>query len=548
MIWTLQRYISRELFKTFALTAIGLTLTFSLCGGAMNMIEAEVLSAVEMIRILTFVLPVAVTMMLPVSALFACAIVYGRFAADNEFDACRASGVNINRLLAPAMALSIGTCIFTFTFVNYILPSFVERLDEMVRKDVHKIVTQALATRGYFSYGPYVLSAGRAEAEESDGDGHNISIRNARFMEIERGNLTRAGTADQVYIQFWADAGSNEPIASAVMYDIRALDIQRLQYYQLREQAFDPMMIPSPLHQDPKWLNLPDLIYFRNHPAELAVVQRTLTRIRRLVRESVFYRHMIEELTGPDRMLRLGGEQRSYELRAERVSPDRVDPSLDDFRPRLQNATIIERWPGGERRYSAEWCSVRVEEGYRGGADQAQILLQNVEFTDARDLAATVSRRRVDLEPVPIPAFVAEEEARIPDDVLIGTDAALGEDPEPLGLGRQLDDVRVNIHRELIRISLRINGIIHSRLAFSFSVLVTLVLAAALGIIFRGGQFLTAFVISFIPGLIVVVLNIMGRQLAKDVETVTAGIGAIWGGIVLLGIADVIILKWFLRR
>ena len=73
MLKTLQWYIARELFKTFALTAFGLTLVFSLCGGVLNMIQAEVLTAVQVMRILTFVLPVATTLTLPVAALYASA-------------------------------------------------------------------------------------------------------------------------------------------------------------------------------------------------------------------------------------------------------------------------------------------------------------------------------------------------------------------------------------------------------------------------------------------------------------------------------------------
>ena len=106
MVGILQRYIARELLKTFGLATIALTLTFSLCGGVMNMIQAELLTAVQIARMMAFVLPIATTLTLPVAALYACANVYGRLVADNEFDACKASGINIHRLLAPAMALS----------------------------------------------------------------------------------------------------------------------------------------------------------------------------------------------------------------------------------------------------------------------------------------------------------------------------------------------------------------------------------------------------------------------------------------------------------
>src|SRR5690349_12544578 len=107
MLKTLQFYVSRELIKTFLLAAVGLTLVFSLCGGVLNMIQAEVLTVIQVAQIFGFIVPLSLTLTLPVAALFACAMVYGRLAADNEFDACRASGVNIFRLLIPAMGLSV---------------------------------------------------------------------------------------------------------------------------------------------------------------------------------------------------------------------------------------------------------------------------------------------------------------------------------------------------------------------------------------------------------------------------------------------------------
>jgi hypothetical protein len=135
------------------------------------------------------------------------------------------------------------------------------------------------------------------------------------------------------------------------------------------------------------------------------------------------------------------------------------------------------------------------------------------------------------------------------------TDAELIGDPRPggqnlpdLGLGRRVHNARISGGRDLLRIGLEIKGIIHSRLAFSASVLVTLIFAAALGIIFRGGQLLTAFTISFIPGLLVVIMNIMGRQLAEKSGTALIGITIIWAGIGLVAIADAVVLTRFLRR
>ncbi|HSW44147.1 MAG TPA: LptF/LptG family permease, partial [Phycisphaerae bacterium] len=185
MIGILQRYITRELAKTFVLAAIGLTLTFTLCGGVLNMVRAEVLTAVQLLRILGFVLPISLTLTLPISALFACAIVYGRLAADNEFDACRASGINIHRLLAPAIGLSLFTAAFTYTFTNHLIPLFIERLDELVRRDIQKIVYSALSNQGHLKFRDYVLYAGDTYLDEEDAETKSIIVQQAAFLQLE---------------------------------------------------------------------------------------------------------------------------------------------------------------------------------------------------------------------------------------------------------------------------------------------------------------------------------------------------------------------------
>jgi hypothetical protein len=153
---------------------------------------------------------------------------------------------------------------------------------------------------------------------------------------------------------------------------------------------------------------------------------------------------------------------------------------------------------------------------------------------------------------------VAEYEERITDAELLQLSLLEGDGPPKAEeLGQHMDDMDLGskLHRErvealaaLIKMKQEVIGVLHSRLAFSASALVTLVLASAMGIIFRGGQFLTAFVISFVPGLVVVVLNIMGRHLSENTGTHLLGIGIMWAGIVALAFIDGVILTRYLKR
>ena len=59
---------------------------------------------------------------------------------------------------------------------------------------------------------------------------------------------------------------------------------------------------------------------------------------------------------------------------------------------------------------------------------------------------------------------------------------------------------------------------------------------------------MTAFGISFVPGLMMTVLIIMGRQLAENTNTSTVGIAIIWGGLAAMALVDVGVMTRFLRR
>ncbi len=556
MILTLQVYITRELLKTFALTAIGLTLTFSLCGGVMNMIQVEVLTAVEVMRILTFVLPIATTLTLPVAALFACAVVYGRFAADNEFDACKASGINIQRLLLPAAGLSLLTAGFTFTFANFVIPSFIAGLQAMVRKDIQKIVASALTTQRHLKYGDYVLYARYCRPIGDGAELKALHVEQAAFLMFDHDELTHCGTAEEVYVEFRGEAERDRPTVEAAMHNVLALDVRHRRLDELPRQRFNPVAIPSRIDFDLQWLTLRELMHFRTRPVELPQITGQLERLRQLTRDMVFYQHAYRQVTGPEKVLRLGEGERRYEIRAARAEQD-----PDNLRVQLQGVVIRQWWDGRRRDFRADRCTLRVKRGFAEVPDSVHMTLTGqVRWTDAADPSRVNEPKEFALESPPVPAAVLARADAISTAELLGLpcreDGRL--DPSPalagglkipsLELGRMLDDARRGLLAEVVKQTLKIRSIIHSRLAFSASAMVTLVLAAGLAIVFRGGQLLTAFIISFFPGLMVVVMNIMGRQLSENAATHFVGLGVIWAGIGLLAAADVVVLTRLLRR
>jgi lipopolysaccharide export LptBFGC system permease protein LptF len=500
------------------------------------MIRIEGASANQLWTMMGFVLPVATTLTLPVAALFAAAITYGRLSADNEFNACRSSGINVHVLFLPAVVISVGSAVFTFYCSHFVIPSFVRGVDQMVRKDLPKIVTLALQTQGHLKYGDVVVGAERIEPvspERTKAGTKQFLIHGARVMQLEDDDLARYLSSEAALLTF--DEQNGMPHIQCDMMNVDIYDrTQNLAWHQAR-QGFD-RMIPLPTKVKEKWFDLPALLRYRARPQDLPDMRNQMDRLRGAVLEALVYRQVRDDLVTQGEF-RFGGDENHYRLTAGGVSLDVRDkhPSFKDPVLEHRKGDIVER-------FTADRGYLRVEERYRSEAPEIQLVLdENVIRVDLNDPDARVELSEYEPEPV---AVAPEQVAR----AAAVSDARLLDRQESLGLSKRVDDQQVSLSKEIEKRVHRIIGVIHSRSAFCFSVLLLVPLGAALGIVFRGGHVLTAFGISFVPGLVITVLIIMGRQLAENSGTSAIGVGIIWGSLAAMALVDVVVMTWFVRR
>lgn len=583
----LQLYVTRELLKTFALAAFGLTLVLSLCGVMANLAKAEsveVLTAVDVLQILWLVQPMVLTVTFPVSALFACAIVYGRLAADNEFDACKASGVNIHRLLAPAFILSLFTAGFAFLFSNYVIPESAERIAAMIRQDLPRIAFQALKNKGAFKVDAksrgYLSSDGKKSGRVqvlhadkaslgTDDDRKVLALWDAVFLDLRNDEVVLCGTAKQVRTDFVNNPAKGEPVVQAVLTGIRGIDFSSPEprLNQGGENTLSVTELPSMLPYNPTWLTLADLLRYLHDPVELPPIRVFLSSLREEVRDQVFYRRLHDVLDGQGKVLRFEEGKRRCEIAAGGSQVvDRDFQTQKDSYLKLEKVTVTDRWvdeKGKDRRreYRADLAQLKLGRNPANTREVVWIRLQDkVLFTDSIEPSKQVPRSSINLEPVSASPELLDGDKSYTDEQLLGLDAVAGKKIRsreqlaallpPLGFGPQVELLRMKALAKLILLKHELAGTLHARMGLSLSALVTLVLASALGIILRNGQFLTAFVISFLPGLVVVGMNIAGRKLSESPHEYLhlSGVGVIWVGVVLLVLVDIIVLMKYLRR
>ena len=85
---TLFWYLFKDLLRIFFM-ASGVIAGIMSLGGLLRPLTHQGLDASQVGRVLTYLMPAMSTYSLPIAALFATAIVYGRLSADNELTACR---------------------------------------------------------------------------------------------------------------------------------------------------------------------------------------------------------------------------------------------------------------------------------------------------------------------------------------------------------------------------------------------------------------------------------------------------------------------------
>jgi lipopolysaccharide export LptBFGC system permease protein LptF len=112
-----------------------------------------------------------------------------------------------------------------------------------------------------------------------------------------------------------------------------------------------------------------------------------------------------------------------------------------------------------------------------------------------------------------------------------------------------LRDVKSIRERDIRKLQGSILGEMHGRIAYGLSCFLLVASGAALGMLYRGGQILSAFALSAIPAAIVIVMVLMGKEMLSNPGVDRAyGLAAVWSGIVLLTLGNIALYARIIRR
>lgn len=547
MTYILQKYVLKELLRGFLLTAIALTCMMGFGGGVMDMLRSQGITAHEMLTLMVYLIPFVLAYSLPIAALFSTTITYGRLSADNEINACRASGVNIYRLFVPAIILSILVSGITFWLVNYQIPHLAARIEQIVKRDIQTLVYLELKNRGFKAQMQYALHCGRINSvilPETQPDGTlsagQIELGQVAFLRHERGMPVFYGTAKTALILFETD--KNNPTVSIHLNQVRAFNEDRGEMTQVDYFPIGPILLPPLTASKLKFLSLPTLRAIREDPLRYDRVKDAQTALMTTLKNSLIYQDIARQLE----------EKRQCELKdvnGRSVCTFTADGyaanQRKDGRIRLEGNVIVQYYPPHDAatKYLAKAADISASALSEKADPTIDLELKDARVTEVKDkdFSRAVYHDQIRVGPLQAPAAALETARRMTTVELLSPTA------KNLDLNADLIKRRLIFAREREGTIGKCTAEIHSRMAFSCSALVLLTLGAGLGIIFRGGHFVSAFGLSFIPMLVVILLIMTGKQYCGAGLT-QVGTIVIWLGLGLVAVANVVILGKYLRR
>ncbi|NLF33217.1 MAG: LptF/LptG family permease [Planctomycetes bacterium] len=550
MIATLYKYLGRDLLRTAVLAVAAFTLVMTTFA-VIEPLRKQGLQATQALRLFVYLLPVMCSLTLPIAAVFSATFTYGRFSMDNELTACRAGGVSTYSLLIPAAILGLAVGGSTIYLNNELAPKLARRGEQTVKANLQGLLYQKLRTDGFIRFDAWLLHADAVDLDTGrlhgvvavDGDAENASFY----------------TASTAVVEFLQEGDQTEVRVLAI--HPTSGEQQGFMIYETSQWSIGPFPIGQPFREKAAFYDWDELQAIKANPMSSEVVAGKLQHIQRLLLADELYREMADTLNAGQvyelTQAEGGRPQRyRYQFRCSTAWIDRdhhlvlggSTSDLSDPRP----VALDVYTPDGSlhRSFHSRLAHLKVSRPREGawsvgaGAAQAPLIsvtLEDVEVleADAADMRPS-SNRRVNFGELEMPEGIARQRRTVDLETLYNR-------PEdyPAVLAES-EDLREYIETDLRP---RVIAEMHGRLAYGVGCLLLVPIGAALGLVYRGGHLLSAFALSCIPAMVLVILMVMGKQMiANPGARDAAGIAAIWGGVVLLGALAAYLYGVALRR
>jgi lipopolysaccharide export LptBFGC system permease protein LptF len=537
------------LAKVTLLALVAFTLVLTVIAIIEPLRKQQGLAADQVLALFGYLLPVMLTMTLPVGAMLATTIVYGRFSQDNEFLACRASGISTLNLLRPAMVLGLIVTGCSVILSNFVAPNMVTG-SRVAIENARGMAYRQLRSRSYLKEGSWIVHADYVD-EQNDvlhgfvladtKDENHIKIIAASKAAV---NLSQAG--DDLYIRW---VGTN-PVVLRTGSQIQVNE----------ESQPGAMSLLNPLQVRAMMMDWSRMIQTLNSPYTYAGIARELTDIRREilhdnlardVESSITqgrpYRGLIREQTLPG----MAVVREQYVVSAPQAklvsaNDNRPDKFYVDLSSKGAQPVRVEVFRNGQmaEAYTGPTATIAATNSALTGDSQVNLSLRGPVVRTSPADRQPERRAGFEVGQLPIPKSVLDSVEPLTLEELFRNGASYTNDPHIQAA------IKYVVTQETATILNEIKAEMHCRAAFSLSCFLLVSLGAALGLISRGGQFISAFAVGALPGIAVMLMIFEGRNMIENTKVASDSVGMamIWGGIGILLAGTVLVYGRLIRR
>jgi len=538
MVFTLQRYVFRELFRIFLLATIGLTLILSL-GGILRPVQEYGVGPRQVLHILLYFMPITLTFVLPMAALFASALAYGRFASDNELDACRASGISMATLVYPGLILAILVAIANLLLSFHVMPYFVHLAERSLKADAKQILFRNIQRRGFYCLPPenrFVIYADYADLKTD-------SLYGIIVVQSERDGLKRIITCESARVRFDPHDRFNElQLDARKMRLMSGTDDVWVENAQSIRQEFSPLM-----GDDIKFKKIEEMKQIRSNLMLFDPIAKAARDAHLQLATELLAQDITKTLDASARSsYRLSGKSESVRFAAAGCVLQK------DSEIALQPPVLAEEYDGQTdkllRSLSSRKAVIYIDEGRMDPASgspaepQLRLDLFNAQVVQTEELVLHHT-----LSDLSLPESIRR--------ALNGGDILQVASPESIASilkgppSPRLVKLQQILARRIHTTMVDIKGEMNSRLVFGIGCIPMILIGIGLGIVKRGGHLLSAFAASCVPAVVLIVAIISGKHVTENVGSRgVSGILVMWAGLAFLLLLTAGIYGRLLRR
>lgn len=542
---TLFWHIFKELMKIFLLS-LGVVTGILVFGGLLKPIMEYGLSGTQVLNMLAYFTPAAQTYAIPVAALYATTVVYGRLSADNELTACRACGISYLSLMAPAFLVGAVLAGLTLFSVCYIVPTATLKVEKVIYSSLSDIVVKSIEREHRIKLPSFVIYASKATkvpGNVDSPDDETVVLENPMFsfdqtqeiVDDVSGKIVKIKAPMEFYsarratvlihrgdtgIEFSAklEGGSMVPRnpAGAEVGAIEVADI-------------GPFPLESPIREKTQFMTIEQLREFYNNPLKHRDIRRAFQQTTEDEQSLVYLDKLQNNFRDFRELVFDSGNGEIWEIQFDKGVK----------RLPVNNDRLMFLSSGTNR----EIHFIRRVGGAVSGKDEAR----NLTIKVSADSKNRLLRLYFTL-----------------DDALLGTDEQRPHRPSfmrtfSIPMTPELSEIAkrdpkyyknkdhpghaagsangiARLRSKLPTIHATINAEFHSRASFSISCFILVLIGSAMGMMFKTGNFLSAFALSVIPAFLCIVLMVTGQHIAEgNANNLRLGQAVIWSGNAVVG-------------